>query len=277
MIELVEILPVLMELQTLGDRALRKLASLHVVQDVRRLNLKHRNEAKNRPLQNVLFKLLQDDKESRSQRSLIVLCELYRRKLWDDERTANAICAACFHPSSKILKATLAFLLGYEKMDEEDGESSEEEDEEHKPVVALSREAVYKAHHKGTTSSRKRKQAKLQRVMRGLKKQQRSQAEGAHGSLPLQYLHDPQGFAEKLFSRLQTSNDRFEVKLMMMKVISRTIGLHRLIVLNFYPFLQKYVQVHLCDENAMEIDESPPTPNDALRDKNAAPSRPHAS
>ncbi|MCO5576097.1 hypothetical protein L7F22_029904 [Adiantum nelumboides] len=244
MIELVEILPVLMELQTLGDRALRKLASLHVVQDVRRLNLKHRNEAKNRPLQNVLFKLLQDDKESRSQRSLIVLCELYRRKLWDDERTANAICAACFHPSSKILNATLAFLLGYDKMDVEDGESSEEEDEEHKPIVALSREAVYKAHHKGTTSSRKRKQAKLQRVMRGLKKQQRNQAEGAHGSLPLQYLHDPQSFAEKLFSRLQTSNDRFEVKLMMMKVISRTIGLHRLIVLNFYPFLQKYVQPH---------------------------------
>lgn len=244
MTELVEILPVLMELQTLGDRALRKLASLHIVQDVRRINLKHRNESKNRQLQNVLFKLLQDDKESRAKRSLIVLCELHRRKLWDDERTANAICAACFHPASKILKATLAFLLGYEKMDDEDGESSEEEDEEHKPTVALSREAVYKAHHKGTASSRRKKQAKLQRVIRGLKKQQRNQAEGAIGSSPLQHLHDPQGFAEKLFSCLQTSNERFEVKLMMMKVISRTIGLHRLIILNFYPFLQKYVQPH---------------------------------
>ena len=38
-------------------------------------------------------------------------------------------------------------------------------------------------------------------------------------------------------------NANYQVKLMMMKVISRTIGLHRLIILNFYPFIQKYVQV----------------------------------
>lgn len=31
--------------------------------------------------------------------------------------------------------------------------------------------------------------------------------------------------------------------MMMLKVIARTVGLHRLILLNFYPFLQKYVQV----------------------------------
>lgn len=246
MIELVEILPILMELQTLGDKALRKLASLHIVQDVRRMNLKHRNESKNRSLQNVLFQLLQNDNESRAKRALIVLCDLHRRKLWVDERTANAICAGCFHKSSKILKATLAFLLDYEKVDDEDGDdSSEEEDEEHKPSVALSREAIYKAHHKGTVSSRRKKQAKLQRVMRSLKKQQRSRAEVSHvNSSPLQHLHDAQGFAEKLFSHLQTCNERFEVKLMMMKVISRIVGLHRLVLLNFYPFLQKYVQPH---------------------------------
>lgn len=34
-----------------------------------------------------------------------------------------------------------------------------------------------------------------------------------------------------------------QVKMMMLKLIARTVGLHRLIVLNFYPFLQKYVQV----------------------------------
>lgn len=244
MIDLVEILPVLMELQTLGDRALRKLASLHVVQDIRRMNLKHRNESKNRALQNVLFHLLQEDNEARSKRALMVLCDLHRRKLWVDERTANAICTACFHQSSKILKATLSFLLGFEKMDEDvEDDSSEDEDEHSKPSVVLSREAVYKAHHKGTASSRKKKQAKLERVLRSLKKQKRTEAEGVDWSTsPLQQLHDPQGFAEKLFSRLQTCNERFEVKLMMMKVISRAVGLHRLILLNFYPFLQKYIQ-----------------------------------
>lgn len=33
-------------------------------------------------------------------------------------------------------------------------------------------------------------------------------------------------------------------RMMMLKVIARTVGLHRLILLNFYPFLQKYVQVN---------------------------------
>jgi hypothetical protein len=87
-----------------------------------------------------------------------------------------------------------------------------------------------------------------------------------------------QGFAEKLFSRLQKCNERFEVilifctritllmpsltfslarikhlsfeksfslqvRMMMLKVIARTIGLHHLVLLNFYPYLQRYVQV----------------------------------
>ena len=44
---------------TYGDRTLRKLAALHIVQDVRRMNMKHRNESKNRALQNIMFQLLQ--------------------------------------------------------------------------------------------------------------------------------------------------------------------------------------------------------------------------
>lgn len=31
--------------------------------------------------------------------------------------------------------------------------------------------------------------------------------------------------------------------MMIVKVVARTVGLHRLILLNFYPYLQKYVQV----------------------------------
>ena len=33
----------------------------------------------------------------------------------------------------------------------------------------------------------------------------------------------------------------------MMAVTSRAIGVHRLLLLNFYPFLQKYIQPHQLD------------------------------
>ena len=61
-------------------------------------------------------------------------------------------------------------------------------------------------------------------------------------------VHSLQDFAEKLFKRLHKSaGERFEVRLAMMSVISRVMGVHRLLLLNFYPFLQKYVLPHQRD------------------------------
>ena len=48
-----------MELQTLGDRMLKKLSYSHVVRFIQQMNKKHKDEAKNKPLQNVLFQMLQ--------------------------------------------------------------------------------------------------------------------------------------------------------------------------------------------------------------------------
>ncbi|KAF7124102.1 hypothetical protein RHSIM_Rhsim12G0038300 [Rhododendron simsii] len=255
-VDIGETLALFMELQTLGDRVLRKLAFSHVIHSIRRMNQKHKNDAKNRVLQNILFVMLQQEDEAKAKQSLITLCDLHRRKVWFDDRTANAICTACFHPSSRIMIAALSFLLDYENIVEDedsDGSSSEDDLATQQPHVLLNRESIYKAHHKGTTSSKKKKKAKLQRAIRSLKKQQRVSSEKSNPNYysPLNHLKDAQGFAEKLFSRLQTCNERFEVKMMMLKVIARTVGLHRLILLNFYPFLQKYVQPHQRDVTSL--------------------------
>ena len=52
-----------------------------------------------------------------------------------------------------------------------------------------------------------------------------------------------QGFAEKLFKRLSGSHERFETRIAILNVVSRCIGVHKLLILNFYPFLQ----VGVCD------------------------------
>lgn len=59
MVDIEENLMLFMKLQTLGDRALRKLACSHVIQSIRRMNHKHKNELKNRALQKILFTMLQ--------------------------------------------------------------------------------------------------------------------------------------------------------------------------------------------------------------------------
>ncbi|KAF5726706.1 protein SDA1 [Tripterygium wilfordii] len=260
-VDIKETLALFVELQTLGDRVLRKLAFSHVIHSIRRMNKKHKNEAVNRALQNIVFSMLQQEDEAKAKRSLTILCELHRRKVWFDDRTANAICTACFHPSSKssfirslflIMIAAISFLLDYEKIqgDEDSNDSGGDDDMAHETSqVVINKEAIYKAHHKGTSSSKKKKKAKLQRAFRNMKRQQRMSSEKISSNYysPVNHLKDAQGFVEKLFSRLQTCNECFEVKMMMLKVIARTVGLHRLILLNFYPFLQKYIQPHQRD------------------------------
>ncbi len=59
MISLVDAVPVLMALQCRGDRVLRRLCFLHIIQDIRRMNLKNKNEPSNKPLQTILYNLLQ--------------------------------------------------------------------------------------------------------------------------------------------------------------------------------------------------------------------------
>ena len=43
----------------------------------------------------------------------------------------------------------------------------------------------------------------------------------------LYLINDPQSFAEKLFKKLEHSKERFEVRLMLMSLISRLVGLHQ--------------------------------------------------
>ncbi|KAK9113570.1 hypothetical protein Syun_020367 [Stephania yunnanensis] len=251
-VDIGENLALFMELQTLGDRVLKKIAFSHVVHSIRRMNQKHKNDPRNKALQKILFSMLKGEDELKAKRSLVVLCDLHRRRVWFDEKTANAICAACLHSSSRIMISALSFLLGYEKIgeaDDSDDSGSEDDKISQNPQVVISKEAIYKAHHKGTLASKKKKQAKLQRAMRSMKKQQRHSSENNNPSYysPLNHLIGAQAFVEELFGVLQKRNERFEVKMMMLKVIARTIGLHRLVLLNFYSFLQRYVQPHQRD------------------------------
>ena len=62
-------------------------------------------------------------------------------------------------------------------------------------------------------------------------------------------LNDPQSFSEKLFGKLKNSNFRFEVRIMIMDVISRCISYHSLVILNFYSYFQKYLEPYQTRKN----------------------------
>jgi protein SDA1 len=79
---------------------------------------------------------------------------------------------------------------------------------------------------------------------------QQKRKENATATTPnfpaLQLLNDPQTFGEKLYDGLLRYDKRFslEHKLLIMQLLSRIMGTHKLCVLGFYTYIMKYLTHH---------------------------------
>ncbi len=64
------------------DKALRRLVYDHLVADIKATNRHHRNNKLNRTLQNFMYTMLQDTNDTAAKKSLDVMIELYRKRIW---------------------------------------------------------------------------------------------------------------------------------------------------------------------------------------------------
>ena len=130
----------------------------------------------------------------------------------------------------------LTFFLGKDEIEEDSDESDSDNDNDPTPMeIALA--------NKVNKKTKKRKKL-LERTKKVVKKSKKKDKAVSFNFSAIHLIHDPQSMAEKLFKSLETFNERFEVKLMVMNLISRLVGIHELILLNFYPFLQRFLQPH---------------------------------
>lgn len=60
-----------------------------------------------------------------------------------------------------------------------------------------------------------------------------------------------QSLSEKLFTRIQSGGLRYETRLLLLTLLSRIVGMHKLLLLNLYPYMQKYIQPHQKDANTI--------------------------
>lgn len=75
----------------------------------------------------------------------------------------------------------------------------------------------------------------------------------------LQLINDPQALAELLFGKLQVGHMSYETKMLCIMIMCRIIGMHQLIMLNVYPFLQRYIQPSQLEVRSSRRIESPRT------------------
>nr|XP_012600630.1 protein SDA1 homolog [Microcebus murinus] len=229
------LLELFFELLRCHDKLLRKTLYTHIVTDIKNINAKHKNNKVNIVLQNFMYTMLRDSNATAAKISLDVMIELYRRNIWNDAKTVNVITTACFSKVTKILVAALTFFLG---KDEEEKQDNDSESEDEGPTA---RDLLVQ-YATGKKSSKNKK--KLEKAIKVLKKQKKKKKPEVFNFSAIHLIHDPQDFAEKLLKQLESSKERFEVKMMLMNLISRLVGIHELFLFNFYPFVQRFLQPH---------------------------------
>lgn len=221
------ILPVLFKLFKCKDKELRKFLHNGLISDMKRLNQDAKSHGINKKLQNFIFEMLKDPNETASKRALSVMIELYKRKIWNDDKTVNVIAdGGCLHENPKVIAAAVKFflVLEYDWDQSDDGERTSDEEMDQKMIQGK---------YKGTKKMTKNRTAQVEKVIKQHKRKEKrkNKVQSSTDFLPIDLIFDPQSFTEKLFGKLRKSTERYEVKLLQMKLISRMIGRHQLLLL----------------------------------------------
>ncbi|KDQ14142.1 hypothetical protein BOTBODRAFT_32930 [Botryobasidium botryosum FD-172 SS1] len=238
---------------------LRAFIRKTILSDIRTANLRTKNHKLNRTVQVMLFGMVErgmdaemvGDKgklrngnagEASKERgeeaiwAITLTKELWKKGIWNDAKTVSIVALGCFHPVVKVQSASIHFFLGSEDENEEDSEN-----EDKGPDVKNLR-------HKMTVTKTTR--SKLKNLEKKTKAANKKRAEKKNHATPnfpaLQLLHDPQTFGEKLYESLNRYDKRLSLdhKILIMQLLSRVMGSHKLCVLGFYTYIVKYLQYH---------------------------------
>mmetsp|Transcript_6143 Transcript_6143/g.15192 ORF Transcript_6143/g.15192 Transcript_6143/m.15192 type:complete len:867 (-) Transcript_6143:51-2651(-) len=254
------------------DKALREILYRHMVNDIRNINKKGKRDDKvNRAIQSFLHRVVgthgqeqgagndaseESATDIAAKRATSMVCELYRRQVWTDDRTVAILASAVMSKNTTVASRAMRFFLNIEEKMAMDTAVKEEDEWD------ASQKINYHSFSRKTKN-------RTNRVKRQLKNRNRTQRkregvdtdewidvrddEGVEVSKKLypaiELLRDPQGLAEDILKRLKNpkSSIPFKNKLLMMNFVTRLVGNHELMVLNLYPFLQKYMGGHQRD------------------------------
>ena len=221
------------------SKSLRALIYSTVVAVVKAENQKGRNHVFNKLVQAMLFEMVQSTAGDGAGLWAVRLTkEMWQKHVWQGDGRAVEICKdAALSLELKVMLAGIYFFLGVDNGEEE---SSEDEGPDLRKLQ----------HQAGINKTSKNRRQQVLRAMKADKKKRRGGDTKENVNFPaIQLLHDPQGFAEKLFSQHLTSKRplSFEYRLLALSLLSRLIAAHKLTLLSLYSHVLKWVSPHQRD------------------------------
>lgn len=235
LISALDILELFFQLLNCPDKNLRSFLQSHIITDIKNMNAKGKDMRLNSTLQNFMYAQLKNANPKAAKMSIDIMIDLYKKNVWNDAKTVNVIATiGCFSKCTKVMVASLKFFLGIDA-DEEAEDSAEEDEPDLKAALMANRV------NKKTKKRKKQLDAAKKEYVKAQKKKKKAPA---FNFSAVHLIHNPQGMAEDLFRQLQNTNDRFEVKMMHLDVISRLIGIHELFLFTFYPYVTRFIVPH---------------------------------
>ncbi|KAI0384640.1 SDA1-domain-containing protein [Hypomontagnella monticulosa] len=219
------------------SKSLRMILYQKILSDIRNTNTKTTNHRVNRTMQTVLYNLVTSDRTSpKALWAVKLVRELWRRQIWTDARTVDIMRQACLAENEKVIVGGVRFFLGGDREREEfEDESSDEETVDIKKVK----------HSIEINKKTKKSKKALDRAVDRVKRQERKKnAPHPLNFSALHLLQDPQGFSENLFEKhLQNSKSKLalESKLLVLQLVTRLVGLHKLTVISLYSWFIKHL------------------------------------
>lgn len=250
---------------TIPDKGLRTQLYKHIVNDIRNLNKKgKRDEKVNRAILSFLHRVVgthgvaeQSSSASTQEeaatdvaakRATDMVCELYRRHVWTDDRAVAIVATAVQSRNVNVMCRAIRFFLGIEEKMAEDAKKDQDDDWNNAQRINYHQFSKKKKsnnrHVERQIKNRKRAQRKKEdEEWEGITPEQDKGVEACKKLYPaMEMLRDPQGLAEAVFKRLKSSGSiKYDVKLLMINFVTRLVGNHELLVLPLYSFLQKYM------------------------------------
>lgn len=219
------------------SKSLRALLFQKIISDLRSSNSKTVNHKLNRSVQTTLHNLITDDRaSSKALWAVKITREMWKRQIWTDAKAVEIMKEAALGDNEKCIVGSVRFFLGGDKEREElEDESS---DEEGVDMAKL-------RHQIGINKKSKKTERRLEKAAATVRRKDKKKSQPHLLNFSaLHLLHDPQGFAETLFSKhLQNTKSKLnlEQKLQVLQLVSRLIGLHKLTVISFYSYFLKYL------------------------------------
>ncbi|KAK2958692.1 putative Protein SDA1 like protein [Blattamonas nauphoetae] len=261
----VVLIPIMFKLFLIPDRECRDTIYFSLISFLKKYSTKTQYSNKMKAIQQFLYASMRDETPIIAKKAMDIVIALFQRCIWQNTATISILTQMCFHKDNKLKRLAVLFFLGCHSQqlgaeasnskpgDNDDdylnissGPSIERKVEGITAPQHVTRQDIYNLSKKSTKNSAKRKR-RLEAAQKLAKKQQKADDgtlsyAGPPPSHIMQMIPDPHDFAQALLTQLTKSHFPFEFRLISLDLISRLIGTNQLMLLQFYPFISRFLR-----------------------------------